>query len=218
MAIATAIKTTTMMFARKPVHITARATRYPQTSVSTSPKRYASGKMTIAAGTENGPTAAILTARMFDATSVATKSDEIVSSSGLGVRDGEGCVMRAAQRRRSRREQTRPGALRGDVRDLGYPLPAHQGLTRRPRPGRPRVRPLRPRGCAASPDCAQPRRGPPDPGAVGVDRRVHDHRDGGPVGAPLRRRAAHLELALGPARLDGSAHRRGDRTAGPTDG
>ena len=93
MAIAAAMNTTTMMFAKNPVHITVRATRYPQTSVSTSPKRYASGKITIAAGTENGPTAAILTARMFDATSVATKSDEIVSSSGLGARVGAGGVM-----------------------------------------------------------------------------------------------------------------------------
>ena len=93
MAIAAAMKSTTMMFAKNPVQITVRATRYPHTSVSTSPKRYASGKITIAAGTENGPTAAILTARMFDATSVATKSDEMARSSGLGARDGGGCVM-----------------------------------------------------------------------------------------------------------------------------
>src|SRR5580700_10883937 len=94
MAIAAAMNTTTTMFARNPVQITVRATRYPHTSVSTSPKRYASGKMTIAAGTENGPTAAILTARMLDATSVATNSDEIASSRGLGARVEAGCVMR----------------------------------------------------------------------------------------------------------------------------
>jgi hypothetical protein len=70
-----------------------RATRYPHTSVSTSPKRYASGKITIAAGTENGPTLAILIARMLDATSVATKSEEIVSSNGLGARFETGCDM-----------------------------------------------------------------------------------------------------------------------------
>ncbi len=46
--------------------------------------------MTIAAGTENGPTAAIFTAMMFDATSEATKSAETMSSSGLGVRMGGG--------------------------------------------------------------------------------------------------------------------------------
>src|ERR1700692_1221727 len=93
MAIAAAMNTTTMMFAKNPVHITVRATRSPPTLGSPAPKRYASGKITIAAGTENGPTAEILTARMFDATSVATKSDEIVSSSGLGARVRFGGVM-----------------------------------------------------------------------------------------------------------------------------
>jgi hypothetical protein len=58
--------------------------------VSTSPKRYASGKITIAAGTEKGPTSAIFTARMFDATSVATKSDEMARRSGLGTREPVG--------------------------------------------------------------------------------------------------------------------------------
>ena len=93
MAIAAAMKSTTTMFARNPVQITMRATRYPHTSVSTSPNRYASGKITIAAGTENGPTAAIFTARMLEATSVATNRDEMVSRRGLGARFGEGCVM-----------------------------------------------------------------------------------------------------------------------------
>src|ERR1700722_167629 len=93
MAIAAAMNRTTTMLARNPVQITVRATRYPQTSVRTSPKRYASGKITIAAGTENGPTAASLTARMLEATSVATKSDEMVRSSGLGARVGEDGVM-----------------------------------------------------------------------------------------------------------------------------
>src|SRR5579859_3855207 len=93
MAMAAAMNSTTTIFAKNPVQITVRATRYPQTSVSTSPKRYASGKITIAAGTENGPTVAILTARMLDATSVATKSDDTVSSSGLGTRPGAAGVM-----------------------------------------------------------------------------------------------------------------------------
>ena len=120
------------MFAKNPVQITMRATRYPQTSVSTSPKRYASGKMTIAAGTENGPTSAIFTARMLEATSVATNSDEIASSSGLGPRVGTGCdhvephsVEDLAVSRRGL------VALRGDVRDLGDPVPAHQGCAAR---------------------------------------------------------------------------------------
>ena len=87
------MKSTTTTLARNPVQITVRATRYPHTSVSTSPKRYASGKITIAAGTENGPTAAIFTAMMFDATSVATNTAETASRSGLGVRTGGRSVM-----------------------------------------------------------------------------------------------------------------------------
>ena len=102
-------------------------------------------------------------------------------------------------------------ALRRDVRDLGYPLPAHQGLARRPRAGRPRLRPVRARRPPAGPDRAHPRRGPSAAAAMGLDRRVHDHRDGDPVGAPLGRGVAHLELAVRAARLDGTAHRRGDR-------
>src|SRR3984893_11523726 len=93
MVIAAPMKNTTMVFAKNPGHITGRGTRDPQPPVSTSQKRYASGKITIAAGTENGPTTAILTARMLDATSVATKSDEMVSSSGLGARFGAAGVM-----------------------------------------------------------------------------------------------------------------------------
>src|SRR5438105_5933179 len=86
MAMAAAMKSTTTMLARNPVQITARATRYPHTSVSTSPNRYASGKMTIAAGTVSGPTSATLTAMMFDVTSVATNNAATASSSGLGAR------------------------------------------------------------------------------------------------------------------------------------
>ena len=136
-----------------------RATRYPHTSVSTSPKRYASGKITIAAGTENGPTTAIFTAMMFDATSVATKSDEMPRSSGLGMRCGSGLGhVEPHSVEDLRREQTWAGTLRGDVRDLGHPVSAHQGLAARARAGGPGVHALRPRRRAPGPDRTHTRR------------------------------------------------------------
>src|SRR5450759_2566192 len=80
---------TTMALARNPVQITMRATANPHTSVSTSPKRYASGNMTIAPVTVNGPTVASFAAMMLEATSVATNSPAIPSNSGDGgVRRG----------------------------------------------------------------------------------------------------------------------------------
>ena len=94
----------------------------------------------------------------------------------------------------------------------GIPYLLIKVSARGPGAGGPRLRPVRARRRAAGPDRAQPAStSGPSARSLGLDRRVHDHRDGDPVGAPLGRGAAHLELAVRAAGLDGAAHRRGDR-------